>query len=741
MDPTDPSTAQAQHETLRQRRIRPASPVVDQRGPNVARAATPRRAGIAGRRRLFALLLAFRLINALLTRTYFQPDEHWQSQEVAHTIVFGYGFVTWEWFPSSSLVEAQRNGYLSAAWHNLFNGPLRGVLHPLVFVPLYWLLKVTRLDGTFLLVLAPRLQQAVFAAIGDLYTFKLADRVAGTAAAYCTLLVSLTNLYSFFTATRTFSNTLEATITIIALYYWPFIPLASWSSTAGGEGVLRTSEVPSSQDLPTDASLDRTVSLRKLYCRTLSRSLWLAALACLLRPTNGVIWIFLFGQLLYATLAQLPAKSRERGSTESACIAQSIEVIAEVGSLIATTARVAIIAICAALMLDTAYFSLADTTQRPAFWPKVAGYPLPLPTLTPLSFFHRNVVASLSLFYGVNPWHFFLSQGIPVLCTTWLPFTLLGWRRALKASRPDLQPLRSLAYVVLWTVGIFSLLGHKEFRFLQPILPLLCLFTGLAFASCLPPASTWTEKGGDARALLHVFCRLPAWMKGILLFLQLPAAIFVTTFHCRGQEAVTYHLGRAARKQAGSSTLRQGEVEDPYGRIRSIGMLMPCHSTPWQSSLHWSAGAPADDAVYLWFIECPPPGPGQELDSYMDQSDFFYADPYAYLLPPRFPIEVDPSFPPSPAGPLRSVQVSVPIAAESSGNIYNLGWRHTWPSHLVVFGNLLWVKSKDGSDTVGSLLARRGYSERKRFWNSFKHEDNRRDGDIVVLAHASVEAT
>lgn len=39
---------------------------------------------------VFALCLAFRVANALLVQTYFNPDEHWQALEVAHRIAFGY---------------------------------------------------------------------------------------------------------------------------------------------------------------------------------------------------------------------------------------------------------------------------------------------------------------------------------------------------------------------------------------------------------------------------------------------------------------------------------------------------------------------------------------------------------------------------------------------------------------------------------------------------------------------------
>ncbi|KAF2610389.1 hypothetical protein F2Q70_00007434 [Brassica cretica] len=39
---------------------------------------------VRSKRRIFLLCLAFRVVNALLIQTYFNPDEHWLSLEVAH---------------------------------------------------------------------------------------------------------------------------------------------------------------------------------------------------------------------------------------------------------------------------------------------------------------------------------------------------------------------------------------------------------------------------------------------------------------------------------------------------------------------------------------------------------------------------------------------------------------------------------------------------------------------------------
>ena len=84
--------------------------------------------------RTAALALAVRVLVAVLTRSFFQPDEYFQSLEVAHHLVFGYGALTWEW------VSAR---------------PIRSIVYPALNVPVYWALKVLRLDDTELLVRAP----------------------------------------------------------------------------------------------------------------------------------------------------------------------------------------------------------------------------------------------------------------------------------------------------------------------------------------------------------------------------------------------------------------------------------------------------------------------------------------------------------------------------------------------------------------------------------------------------------
>jgi len=69
---------------------------------------------------VFGCLVLYRIVNCLLVRTYFQPDAEWQGLEIAHRLVYGYGYTTWEWRPDNAL---------------------RSPLGALVFVPAFALAK------------------------------------------------------------------------------------------------------------------------------------------------------------------------------------------------------------------------------------------------------------------------------------------------------------------------------------------------------------------------------------------------------------------------------------------------------------------------------------------------------------------------------------------------------------------------------------------------------------------------
>jgi len=90
------------------------------------------------KKKLFLLFLSIRTLMALLSGSWYVPDETWQSVEIAHGIVWGpdRAYKTWEW-----------------------DHGLRSYLHPLIFVPGFEFLKLVRLATPFLVALLPRLIQ------------------------------------------------------------------------------------------------------------------------------------------------------------------------------------------------------------------------------------------------------------------------------------------------------------------------------------------------------------------------------------------------------------------------------------------------------------------------------------------------------------------------------------------------------------------------------------------------------
>ncbi|KAI9312154.1 Alg9-like mannosyltransferase family-domain-containing protein [Dichotomocladium elegans] len=488
---------------------------------------------------VFGVCLAFRIINAYLTRTFDNPDEYWQAQEIGHAMVFGYGYRTWEW-----------------------RSQIRSYAHPLIFAVVYKMIDALGLSETSALLWAPKVSQACFSAVTDYATYTLGKRVMGASVAPYILLLTLFSWYNAFIAARTLSNSMEAMFTVLSLNYWPLFDM-----TASKIGEYRV-------------------------------ALFLAACACVIRPTNAVLWLFMGTQLLLS--------------------ARGFRI---------TVLWNAFIIVSSVLGLDI----LVDTWIYTGFDHLV---------LTPFNFLKVNVFDSISLIYGVHPWHWYLSQGVPVVLTTLLPLAIHGYRASTRKAVNASVARRRLGRLIVWVITVYSLLSHKEFRFIYPILPLMLIF---------------------AAAGLEALTSKKRFVCLGLLLTQIPLAIYLNVWHQRGVIDVMLWLKS------------QSDLE-------SVGVLMPCHSTPWQSMLH------RPDIEPLWFLTCEPPI-DQDPSTYVDEADRFYADPLGFLA-----------------------------------NITE------WPSHLVMF-DALW------RNTVGvrEYLETKGYSECHRLFNSHFHDDWRRRGDVVVI--------
>lgn len=181
-----------------------------------------------------------------------------------------------------------------------------------------------------------------------------------------------------------------------------------------------------------------------------------------------------------------------------------------------------------------------------------------------------------------------------------------------------------LRAVIGGTVGLYSLLGHKEWRFIFPLLPIVHLFSALALVegwerSQILLATSYSTPVMSKRSskASNIFDRIlmTKFHFGLITFSIIPA-IFLTSFHSVGQISVMEELRTAPKSHR--------SIGGDYQLGRSLAVLMPCHSTPWMSHLHWDQ----EEEAKSWFLECEPPvllvslGDSLRLSSPHDESSY-----------------------------------------------------------------------------------------------------------------------
>ena len=153
----------------------------------------------ASKRSLFCVFLGVRVLMALCSNSLHHGDESYQSVEVAHKLVFGTGYLTWEWTTPN---------------------PIRSYIHPLVFSVLFYILKILGLDSVDLIVLLPRLLHAIIAAISDMFILKFYSNTFGKKGRNWFISFYIFNYALLYFQSRTFINSLETSLGNIALYYY-----------------------------------------------------------------------------------------------------------------------------------------------------------------------------------------------------------------------------------------------------------------------------------------------------------------------------------------------------------------------------------------------------------------------------------------------------------------------------------------------------------------------------------------
>ena len=520
-------------------------------------------------------------------------------------------------------------------------------------------------------------------AVGEYYNWKLAQRIYGPDSNEAWALLALTTLspWQWFCSTRTLSNCLETTLTIIALYNWPW----QWALTPDGNPNLPVDEQGlrmRDDQVPDHERIDETTRLR--------RSLIFAALATVLRPTNALIWL----TLGTTTLLQRSTTGwllRIPWTEQSAWIHFTawsfVPSYHERRALFGQAASCGFVILVLSIFIDRFYYQT---------W-----------TFPPFNFLMFNVVQSLAVFYGNNDWHYYITQGYPLLLTTALPFALVGQCRALHSISANLRSptapttLSQLATISLVVPAALSIISHKEVRFIYPVLPILHVLCASPLVSFFGPSVGLFSR--ERPSTLNIL--LKRTFLTTLISVNLAIAVYTTTVHNSGLSSVTSYLRHQQEKHYLPSSRPTN---------MTVAFLMPCHSTAWRSHMLYPPTS-TSSGIEAWALSCEPPLHlnGSERASYIDEADIFYVEPLLWLR------KTMSRHPPRPQGIFGSN--ALPRRRDVD---VGPGRRRNWPDYLVFFEQL--------ESVMDTALRGSGYRECWRHFNSHWHDDWRRQGDVVV---------
>ena len=373
----------------------------------------------------FLALCVYRILNALLIQTQFDPDEYWQTLEPAYCQAFASPCAyTWEWTrrhgdTGTGTTSGQFATTLLTLLEQSLHGPVRSFLSVLPTYFLYSVAKYARWDTWWVISKGPMVLHAILAAAPtDYAVYNIAHLVyhdhGGNAQQYArwALLLSASSWFHGYALIRTYSNSVETMLLLVGL------TLVAPDLYPGPNHDGKSLRVP---------------------CWQAAVAFVLGGMSVAIRFTSLAAWVPL-GLLL----------ARKKQST--------------LYYLIRPCALFGLAGLGIALVVDRYFFG---------FW-----------VLPVLGSFQFNVVEGHGSLYGTHPWYWYLIAGLPAICGLSLPLVLISIRQSVTGtSTTTTTTTRPLWIIICSYTVLHSCSAHKEFRFLLPILPLLHIVSASAAVS------------------------------------------------------------------------------------------------------------------------------------------------------------------------------------------------------------------------------------------------------------------
>uniref|UniRef100_A0A0C9R2P7 Mannosyltransferase n=1 Tax=Fopius arisanus TaxID=64838 RepID=A0A0C9R2P7_9HYME len=279
-----------------------------------------------------------------------------------------------------------------------------------------------------------------------------------------------------------------------------------------------------------------------------SNYLWIVGFTCAIRPTMAITWMPLCTYHILTT-SRHPLKT------------------------LLQYAIVALMTLTYSILIDTYCYGHFVFTQ----W----------------EFFKANILNNIAGFYGTHSIHWYLTSALPVLLGVYVLYLPIATYQILKNYKINSREF-ILLFTILWTISVYSLLEHKEFRFILPILPM-----AIYICTCTKIPRALEPSRNVKKILICIF----------LVTNLIPLSYF-SFVHQRGPLDVMRVLRiELARYQGGYQELGV-----------DVMFLTPCHALPLYSHLHRN--------VTTRFLGCEPNFGGGEG---LDETEEFFQDPGGWV--------------------------------------------------------------------------------------------------------------
>ncbi|KAH8865829.1 GPI mannosyltransferase 3 [Schistosoma japonicum] len=441
------------------------------------------------------------------------------------------------------------------------------------------MIAILGVDSQWMIMKSPQILHGCFAAIADLHLYKLTYQLSGFEIAKWTLFHQVCNWFTIYCATRSLSNCIEWCLCIIGLYYYP------WDAVCQTKQIIQ---------FPISSNYDQS----KWF-------IFIAVVCVLIRPTAFIIWFPLcLWHIWKNCIVNSLSVNNHRSLKEYQVYSRAKRFVGHFVYQIGIYLSIIVPCVVFSCILDRWTFNQWTVDQ----W----------------NFIKFNFLFGGSGVYGVQPWHWYLSQGFTAMLLTQTPLVIIFivmyfifgprlMRNLIIRKKTDYSknssnhllsdPCGLCIVVIGWTVFWYSLLPHKEFRFIFPLIPLANYFAGII--------SVWFIRNGFRLHFpksQHTRRQCLIWF---IISTHIPLALYVCLVHQRGGLDAIKFLNQQMKNKL------ENEI--------AVVNLMPCHTVPSIGYLHRN--------ISFKQLSCDPDLTKLALGNYrhIDEADLFYENPRLWL--------------------------------------------------------------------------------------------------------------